>query len=190
MTKATALGRTIEELGRSRGFTGLEELAEALVGATGEDYTAAELADWPRSGFGDDLQVVLHLDAGERERLVDAVLARINEPDEDLVHITPTIIYRLDRGVIAAAVVEHEDGRALCVFRSEEEAEKYRTSTGKYPESEGFKMVCVNHEALKTLLELHGCTHVAMPEVWTGEGNVDFFTGPDFIGMLEESVPA
>ncbi len=190
MTKATALGRTIEELGRSRGFTGLEELAEALAAATGEDYTAAELVDWPRSGFGDDLQVVLHLDAGERERLVDAVLARINEPDEDLVHITPTVLYRMPGGKMTAAVVEHEEGRALIVFRSEEEAEKYRAATGNHPEGEGWRTATLDSEGLGHVLEAHGCTHVAMPEPWTGEGGVDFFTGPDFIGMLEESVPA
>ncbi|MDP9476808.1 MAG: hypothetical protein M3R38_14170 [Actinomycetota bacterium] len=126
--------------------------------------------------------------AARAEKALARARERVSGAED--IHITPTIIYRLDRGVIAAAVVEHEDGRALCVFRSEEEAERYRTSTGKYPESEGFKVVCANHEALKTLLELHGCTHVAMPEPWTGEGEVDFFKAADFIGMLEESVPA
>ncbi len=108
---------------------------------------------------------------------------------EEYITITPAIIYRLDRGVIAAAVVEHEDGRALCVFRSEEEAEKYRAATGNYPPEEGFKVLSANHKALATLLEVHDCSHVAMPEPW-GEGGVDFFKAADFIGMLEESVPA
>ncbi len=84
MTKVTALGRTIEELGRSRGFTGLEELAEALAEATGEDYTAGELADWPRGGFGDDLDAVLRLDDEERARLTAEVVARIGGPAASL----------------------------------------------------------------------------------------------------------
>ena len=29
-----------------------------------------------------------------------------------------------------------------------------------------------------------------MPEPWTGEGCMDLFKASDFIGMLEESVPA
>ena len=36
---------------------------------------------------------------------------------------------------------------------------------------------------------MHGCTHVAMPEPWTGEGSVDRFEAAAFIGLLEESVP-
>ena len=111
---------------------------------------------------------------------------------EDEVLITPTVIYRIDEegDRLTAAVVEHEDGRAMTVFRSEEEAEKYRAATGNYPASEGFKAVCVGHEELADILEIHGCTHVAMPEPWIGEGLVDFFKASDFIGMLEESAPA
>ncbi len=97
MTKESTFGRTIKELAASRGFADLEELAEAVNTATGEDYTAAELADWPRGGFGNDLDAVLHLTAGERDMVVKALVARIHEkPDEDDVHITPTIIHRAD----------------------------------------------------------------------------------------------
>ena len=113
------------------------------------------------------------------------MLARIlEEPDEDLIHVTPTIIHR---DTHTAAVVEHEDGRALIVFRSEEEAEKYRRHTGKQPEEEGFKPVAVDLEDLANIIRLHDCTHVAMPEPWTGNGLVDFFAAGDFIGMFRES---
>jgi hypothetical protein len=45
----------------------------------------------------------------------------------------------------------------------------------------------VDLEGLAALLEAHGCTHVAMPEPWTGDHGVDFFEADTFIGMLEES---
>jgi hypothetical protein len=56
-------------------------------------------------------------------------------------------------------------------------------------ESEGFKTVSVTYKALGTLLEVHDCSHVAMPEPW-GEGGVDFFAAADYVGMLRESLPA
>jgi hypothetical protein len=71
------LERVITALARSRGFDGLEELARATNAATGKDYTALELADWPRVGFGRDLDAVLGLSGEERDRLVGAVLDRI-----------------------------------------------------------------------------------------------------------------
>jgi hypothetical protein len=76
------------------------------------------------------------------------------------------------------------------VFRSEKEVEKYRGATGNYPKEEGFGTATLDLEELGHVLEAHDCTHVAMPEPWTGAGNVDFFKAADFIGMLEESVPA
>ncbi len=106
---------------------------------------------------------------------------------EGIVHVTPTVLYRMDRGTIAAATVEYEDGRAMTVFRSEEEAEKYRAATGNHLDAEGWRPVALNLPALSDLLELHGCSHVAMPEPWTGTGGVDFFAASDFIGMLEEA---
>ena len=109
---------------------------------------------------------------------------------EDTVHISPTILYRTGRGTLEAAVADRADGRTMIVFRSEEEAEKFRQDTGKFPESEGFKAVGVDHEQLAAFLQVHECTHVGMPEPWDGEGGVDRFEAADFIGMLEESVPA
>jgi hypothetical protein len=107
-------------------------------------------------------------------------------------HITPTIIHRAykrsdDEIVHGAATVEHEKGRALIVFRSEEEAEKYRRATGKHSEEEGFRTAALDLEELGHVLEAHECTLVAMPEPWTADrsGRVDFFAPSDFIGMLQ-----
>ncbi len=82
------------------------------------------------------------------------------------------------------------DRRALLVFRDEGEAEKYRAATGGYPASEGWRPVGLDHQDLANVVALHGCTHVAMPRAWTGDGLVDFFDDGDFIGMLEEAEPA
>ena len=78
----------------------------------------------------------------------------------------------------------------MIVFRSEEEAEKFRADTGLYPESEGFKAIGVDHEQLAAFLRVHECTHVGMPEPWGEGGGVDRFKAEDFIGVLEESVLA
>ena len=98
----------------------------------------------------------------------------------------------MDRSMQAAAVMEKlEKGRALIVFRSEEEAEKYRFDTGKHPASDGWGPAALDLEDLANVLEMHDCTHVAMPEEWiSGEGGVDFFEAAAFIGMLQESAPA
>ena len=115
----------------------------------------------------------------------------------DEVVIFPTVLYRIDRSTQATAVAEKpEEGqsasaRALIVFRSEEEAEKYRSDTGKHPAVEGWAPVALDLEDLANVLEWHGCTHVAMPGEWIGgAGGVDFFEASSFIGMLENSVPA
>src|SRR5215212_10738197 len=111
---------------------------------------------------------------------------------EATVHIEPTLLCRVgrSRGTLETVTANTEEGRALVVFRSEEEAERYREHTGSYPEAEGFKPVCVDHKDLANILEMHGCTHVAMPEPWTGENGVDFFEASVFVGMLEESLRA
>jgi hypothetical protein len=109
---------------------------------------------------------------------------------EDTAHISPTILYRVGRGTLEAVTVDRGDGHAMIVFRSEEEAEKFRGATGLYSEAEGFRALSVDHEQLRAFLEAHGCTHVAMPEAWTAEGGVDRFEAGAFIGMLEESTPA
>ena len=61
----------------------------------------------------------------------------------------------------------------------EEEAEKYRQDTGKYPASDGWGSAALGLEDLEDVLKMHECTHVAMPEPWTGKGGVDFFAASD-----------
>ena len=74
----------------------------------------------------------------------------------------------------------------MIVFRYEEEGENYHSQTDKYPKSEGFKAVTLPHGDLQDILKMHSCTHLAMPEPWTGEGGVDRFLAEP----LEERVPA
>jgi hypothetical protein len=107
---------------------------------------------------------------------------------EEEIHIIPTVLYRAGSGTLEAVTVRHEDGHALVVFRSEEEAEKFRAATGKFQE-EDIKPVALDLEDLENVLKMHECTHVAMPEAW-GAGGADFFEAKDFIGMLEESARA
>src|SRR5215203_7469567 len=109
---------------------------------------------------------------------------------EDTVHISPTILYRVGRRTLEAVTVNRGDGHTMLVFRSQEEAEKFRGHTGLYSEAEGFKPLCLDHEQLAAFLQVHECTHVALPEAWTNEGGVDRFEADTFIGMLEESVTA
>jgi hypothetical protein len=61
---------------------------------------------------------------------------------------------------------------------------------GKHAAPDGWKPVSLELEDLENILEMHECTHVAMPEPWTGKDSVDFFAASDFIGMLRESAPA
>jgi hypothetical protein len=109
---------------------------------------------------------------------------------EDTVHISPTILYRRGRGTLEAVTVNGRGGHTMLVFRSKQEAEKFRSHTGLYSEAEGFKALSVDHEQLRAFLEAHQCTHVAMPEAWAAQGGVDRFEADAFIGMVEESVPA
>src|SRR5215208_5811680 len=91
---------------------------------------------------------------------------------EDTVHISPTILYRRGRGTLEAVTVDRGDGHTMLVFRSQEEAEKFRSATGLYSEAEGFRPVCVDHEQLEAFLWAQECTHVAMPEAWAAQGGV------------------
>jgi hypothetical protein len=105
---------------------------------------------------------------------------------EDALIIRPTILSRPLPGRIQTATVQREDGHTMIVFRSEEEAERFRSDTGQYPEAEGFRAISVDYGQLAAFLEANSCTHVAMPEPW-GEGGVDRFEADVFIGMLRES---
>jgi hypothetical protein len=98
----------------------------------------------------------------------------------------------MDRSTQAAAVVEKpEKGRALIVFRSEEEAEKYRSDTGKHPASDGWGPAALDLEDLANVLEMHDCTHVAMLEEWIGgKGGVDFSSRPLPLSGCSRRAPA
>ena len=109
---------------------------------------------------------------------------------EEEVVIRPTILYRVRPGTLEAVTVDRGDGHTMVVFRSEEEAEKFRAATGLYSEAEGFRALKVDHKQLAAFLEAHRCTHVALPEAWVEGGGVDRFEAGAFIGMLEESAPA
>ena len=80
---------------------------------------------------------------------------------EDAVYIRPTILCRLDRGTLATVTADAGDGRTMIVFRDEEEAERFRAATGRYPESEGFKPVALSHKHLEDVIGMLGCSHVA-----------------------------
>jgi len=123
---------------------------------------------------------------------LDDSLAKLRRRNmtEDTVHISPTILYRVGRRTLEAVTVDRGDGHTMIVFRSEEEAEKFRGATGLYSEDSGFRALSVDHEQLAAFLWAHECTHVAMPEAWTAQGGVDRFEAGAFIGMLEESGPA
>ncbi len=110
---------------------------------------------------------------------------------EETHDFTPTVVYRAGGGALEAAVVDHENGRALFLFSSEEEAEEYRRETGTYPRrAEGFVNVPLDVDALENLLALHECTHVVMPRSLTGEEHPDFLPADGFVWMLEKAAQA
>ena len=80
-TSEHPIARVLSELAAKRGFTSLEELAEAVNAAPEnagrEDFTAEELADDPRPGFGKHVDAVLHLSTAERMYLAGAWLETI-----------------------------------------------------------------------------------------------------------------
>ena len=76
-----------------------------------------------------------------------------------------------------------------CLAREKTE-EHHRCETGTYPHVEGFVNVPLDLVALKDLLALHGCTHVVMPRSLAGDRGPDFILADDFVGLLEEGVPA
>ena len=113
---------------------------------------------------------------------------------EEAIIIRPTVLYRAQRsseeGTTEEAVTaRHLDGHALVLFRNEEEAEKFRADTGKYPQEEGFEAVHVDLMDLARLVVRHDCSHICMPEAW-GAGAVDFFGALEVLTMLKESQPA
>ncbi len=112
----------------------------------------------------------------------------------DTFTLEPTVLYRMDpeHDLQSTATAPTEIGKALLVFRSEEEAEKFRLNTGLCPASEGFKPVNLSGEEISGVLDMHGLSVVAMPEPWTGEASsgVDLFSREGFLELLEASEPA
>jgi hypothetical protein len=76
-TEQQPIGRALEELTRDRGYAGLGELAVLVTETTGKEYSPEELADFPRGGFGQDVDQVLRLSAEERMKVCGAVMERL-----------------------------------------------------------------------------------------------------------------
>jgi hypothetical protein len=112
----------------------------------------------------------------------------------EAIYAAPAVVCRFtlsrEELKIEAATVEHEEGRALLVFRNEEEAESWRREWGLYPAEEGFKVLPAEDEMLRDLLQRHGCTQVITPNSWLGEDRADFFTAENFMKILESAAPA
>jgi hypothetical protein len=115
-------------------------------------------------------------------------------PDEHAIYASPAIlcrVYRVPEGArVETATIENEDGRALVVFRNEEEAEDWRRLYGRFPAEEGFKPYPADDDALRMFIDMHECTHVVLLNSWLGEDSADFYDAEDVMGLFEESVPA
>jgi len=106
---------------------------------------------------------------------------------ENTVRLEATVFVRMDveAGALESGVLNRPNGRAMFVFRSEHEAERYRTESGSYPEAEG-KAVHLSPEHMRGLLEIHEVPHVAFPQELSGGGRyVHFYEAPYFLTMLE-----
>ena len=113
---------------------------------------------------------------------------------EEPIYVAPAIlcrVYPVPEGArVETATVENEDGRALVVFRNEQEAEDWRRFHGRFPVEEAFKPYPADDNALRMFIEMHGCTQVVTPNSWVGEDRADFFTVENFMKLLDSSVPA
>jgi hypothetical protein len=106
---------------------------------------------------------------------------------EDAISVTPTIIKRVrhaERALEVVSVPEQETGeRALLVFMDEDQAEAFRTDTGRYPASEGFEVGAVDVEGLAAICAVWGFGRVGLrgpePEA------VSFMDAEEFCEMLE-----
>lgn len=107
---------------------------------------------------------------------------------EGTIHIEPTIIRRRDEEVQVVANVP--DDNALLVFRNEEDAGRFRATTGRYPADKGYEAVYMDARDLARTCIQHGFTQVCMPGPWTGtrESGADFFKAHLFVKMLVDSV--
>ncbi len=114
---------------------------------------------------------------------------------EDTIYLTPTIVRRVrpceDGRDVALGVLNvphRETGEPMIlVFMNPEQAEAWRVEDGRYPTSEGFKVVAVDVEGLKAISEVWGFAHVAL---WGPEPDtVSDFSVDRFLEMLEGVEP-
>ena len=86
------------------------------------------------------------------------------------------------------ATVEHEEVRALHVFRNEE-ANDYRCAEVIFPEEDGSYAIPMDAEALRGRGDARVYARRNAGLVRRGE-EPDFFIVEDFMGILESAVPA
>ena len=88
-------------------------------------------------------------------------------------------------GALETAVLNHPNGRALFVYRSEE-ADRYRHEEGYYPKGEGRDAVTLKRDHRRGLLQTQGIQRVAFPQELSGGGRyVHFYEARYFLAMLE-----
>ena len=100
--------------------------------------------------------------------------------------IYPTVIGRAEPDRIGFVTATQDGDEALIVFRSPEEADRFREYTGRYGSEEGYRLLRVDVEEISCVLEVQGLSFVAFPEPWTGYGGIDLFTAENFLRFLEE----
>ncbi len=107
---------------------------------------------------------------------------------EGTYNVTPHVIERwqiADAPEYVSVPDREHGGRGLLVFTNEEEAEAFRTATGKYPPGEGFEVVYVDHEGLRNLIRMMGVRSVAVVGLEPG-GGAGGFDAEGFCDLLEE----
>lgn len=102
--------------------------------------------------------------------------------------LSPTVIVRVEGDEFGVVTTGRAEEKALIVFRSPEEAQKYQKQAGEYQPSEGFKRARLGKEEIAAILETQGIANVAMPEPWVGgDGRVDLFTKENFLLFLKSA---
>ena len=73
---------------------------------------------------------------------------------ESTVNLEATVFARMDveAGAIETGILNRSDGQAMFVFRSGDEAERFRAETGVYPAAEGWGAVSLVPEDMRGLL--------------------------------------
>ena len=106
---------------------------------------------------------------------------------ESTTYLDPTIIARRDdEGKEGVAYVDGQN--ALIVFRSKDEAEKFRDYSGLYPASDGFEAIPVDEAEIGRTCVRHDLRRICVPEPWTETSGASFYDAAEFSGMLRESV--